>query len=52
MAVIDGFISHRLSHVNTVQRKLLDEPEGDFSSDLSYSDDRTTGPVYLIRERR
>ena len=49
MAAFDEFIIHGLSLVNTIQRKLFDAPEGDFSSDLSYSDDRPVDPMYFMQ---
>ena len=52
MAAIDGFIHRGLFLVETVQRKLLDDPEGDLSSDLSYSDDRTSSSLILILKTR
>ena len=45
MAAVDELINRGLSLVNTFQRKLLDDPEGDFSSDLLYSDDRPISPI-------
>ena len=39
------FFSRMLYLVNTVQRKLPDDPEGDFSSDLLYSGD---GPIAVL----
>ena len=47
VAAIDEFTNRRLSLVNTVQRKLIDEPEGNFCSNLAYSDDRPVSPMYL-----
>ena len=41
MAAIDEFIDCGLSLVNTVQRKVLIDPERNFSSDRSSSDDRS-----------
>ena len=45
MAAIDELIIHGLSLVNTVGKKLLDDPEEDFSSDLLYADDRPISPM-------
>ena len=49
MAVIDGLNNRGLSIVNTVQTKLLDDPERDFSSDLLYSDDRPISSMQLMQ---
>ena len=35
--------------MNTVQRRLLDDPEGDFGSDYVYSDDKATSPLFVIK---
>ena len=47
MAAIDGFINRGQSLVNrpTVQRKLLDDPEGGFSTALPHTDDSSTSPM-------
>ena len=39
MAAIVKFINHRLSLVDTVQKKLLHDQEGDFSSAVLYFDE-------------
>ena len=44
-AAIGGFVNRGLSSVNAIQRRLLDDPGGNFSSDLSYSADRPTSPM-------
>ena len=50
MAAIGGFVNGGLSLVKTVQRKLLGDLEGDFSSDLSYSDDTCISPMCLMQK--
>ena len=51
MAAVDEFINRRLSCVKTVQRKLHDDPEGDFSSDLLYSGERPVSSMLLMQKR-
>ena len=49
MADFDESVNRGPSLTNTVLRKLLNDPEGNFSSNLPYSDDRPVSPMCLLQ---